>query len=570
MDNKRYYIELEVLTPLAVGAGNDNDWICGVDYVMKDHKVYILGMERDVWRGVDVGRLATAFANSDQKAIINLMGNRLEQASIRIFDAPASTTNAIKAFMRTQFLDKPVVPGSSLKGAIRSCLFNDFHGPKRQGEQRLSSNVINEGVFGTMTAGDVFTRFIHVGDIVMQETCLVNTKLFNLRGKGDDWSGGWKCDRNKTNANFEATGFNTLYECVAPGIKGVGTIELAHRAYELLCERVPGQAYREKKRSLMQGGLTALFHIINNTTRQYLEKERVFFETFRTDRVDEIVEKIDELLQKIPADDSYCVMKMSAGAGFHSITGDWQYNDYCNEPGMWPDSDRRNHGKKMFKSRKIAEYDSRLQQMGFVILREIATDGEAAYHKHLERMQVSDAQLRAEAEAAARQAAIEAERRRQEEEAKRKALESKYDALMTEAKAFADAKQWDEAIAKAQEAAVLMPEGEEHATWIKNWIGQKGVEKAKQEAQVATEARYKAPLAQVLKPTSLGNVIGTTKNWVERNGGVEAFGEAELQALFDAVSSLPNKERKQLGKKRNSLIQAIGEHWTERLLSKFA
>lgn len=570
MDNKRYYIELEVLTPLAVGAGNDNDWICGVDYVMKDRKVYILDMERAAWRGVDVGRLATAFANSDQKAIINLMGNRLEQASIRIFDAPASTTNAIKAFMRTQLMDKPVVPGSSLKGAIRSCLFNEFHGPKRQGEQRLSSNVINEGVFGTMTAGDVFTRFIHVGDIIMPQTRLVNTKLFNLRGQGNNWYGGWKHGGNNTTARYESTGFNTLYECVAPGIKGVGTIDLAHRAYELLCEHVPGQAYIDKKQHVMQGGLRALFHIINTTTRQYLEKERVFFETFRTDRVDAIVEKIDELLQLIPADDSYCVMKMSAGAGFHSITGDWQYNDYCNEPGMWPDSDRRNHGKKMFKSRKIAEYDSRLQQMGFVILREIATDGETAYLQHLEQMKLSEAQLKAEAEAAARKAAEEEARRKQEEEAKRKALEGKYDALMAEAKAFADAKQWDEAIAKAQEAAVLMPERDEHINLINSWTNLKAIEMDEQKVKAADAEKFKAPLAEVLKPSSLGNVIGTTKKWVERNGGIDAFGEPQLQALSDAVSSLPSKERKKIGGKRSDLIKAIGEHWTERLLSKFA
>lgn len=565
MDNKRYYIELEVLTPLAVGAGNDNDWICGADYVMKDRKVYILDMERAVQLGVDLGRLATAFANSDQRAIINLMGNRLEQASIRIFDAPASTTNAIKAFMRTKLIDRPVVPGSSLKGAIRSCLFNEFHGPKRQGEQRLSSNVINEGVFGTMTAGDVFTRFIHVGDIIMPQTRLVNTKLFNLRGQGNNWYGGWKHGGNNTTARYESTGFNTLYECVAPGQKGIGVIDMAGGAYELLCAKVPSQAYLDKKRELMQGGLGALFHIINNTTRQYLEKERVFFETFRTDRVDEIVEKIDELLQLIPADDSYCVMKMSAGAGFHSITGDWQYHDYCNEPGIRPDS-----GKKRFKSRKIAEYDHSLQQMGFVLLREIATDGETAYHKHLERMQVSDAQLRAEAEAAARKAADEEARRKQAEEAKRKALESKYDALMAEAKALAEAKKWDEAIAKAQEAGQLMPEGDGHATWLKNWTEQKAIDVAKRQEQETAEGKFKAPLAEVLKPSSLGNVIGTTKKWVERNGGIDAFGEPELQALSDAVSSLPNKERKKIGGKRSDLIKAIGEHWTERLLSKFA
>ena len=75
MDNKRYYIELEVLTPLSVGAGSENDWICGVDYVIKDGKVYVIDMERAARLGIDVERLASAFAQSDQRAIINLMGS---------------------------------------------------------------------------------------------------------------------------------------------------------------------------------------------------------------------------------------------------------------------------------------------------------------------------------------------------------------------------------------------------------------------------------------------------------------------------------------------------------------
>ena len=30
MENKKYAIELEVVTPLSVGAGNDNDWMRGM------------------------------------------------------------------------------------------------------------------------------------------------------------------------------------------------------------------------------------------------------------------------------------------------------------------------------------------------------------------------------------------------------------------------------------------------------------------------------------------------------------------------------------------------------------
>lgn len=385
MDNKRYYIELEVLTPLSVGAGNENDWICGVDYVIKDGKAYVIDMERAARLGIDVERLASAFAQSDQRAIINLMGNRLEQASSRVFEAPVETTNPIKSFMRTQLMDKPVVPGSSLKGAIRSCLFNDFHGPYQDGEDVKG---INDTVFGTMKAGDVFTRFIHVGDIVMPSTALVNTKIFNLQGRDKHWRGGWKHGGKKgTTSQYESTGFNTLYECVLPGMKGVGTIDMMGQAFELMSNKVGQQNHFDKKRDLMQGDLKSLFHIINETTWNYLQKEIEFFDVYTpgTTRAKEIINSIDQILAQIPSDDSCCVLKMAAGSGFHSITGDWLYDDYYEAPGYRFDKKTGNFVKK-YKSRKIAEFNRQLQMMGFVILRPIEVTGDERYRNHLELM----------------------------------------------------------------------------------------------------------------------------------------------------------------------------------------
>ena len=59
---------------------------------------------------------------------------------------------------------------------------------------------------------------------------------------------------------------------------------------------------------------------------------------------------------------------MSAGSGFHSITGDWQFKNYS-QTGIWEQG--RHAGKKKYKSRKIAEWNGYLSLMGFVKLRYI-------------------------------------------------------------------------------------------------------------------------------------------------------------------------------------------------------
>lgn len=383
MENKRYYVEMEVLTPLAAGAGNESDLICGVDYIQKNGKVYVIDMEKAYRCGADMNKLASAFANADQNAIERIIGNNLERVSVRIFNSPCLTTNAIKSFMRTKLIDKPVVPGSSIKGAIRSALFNQLHGHKRPGEDREKGEDINSKVFGSMDDGSVFTRFIHVGDIVMPETCLVNTKIFNLRQdyRDKEWYGGWKHGMNRTTDDYRPTGFNTLYECVAPSSKGIGIIDMMGHDFETLCNSRVEQSHKAIKEKIMENGITLLFKMINDTTFNYIQNELDFLEKYQADRSVEIEDKLGAILDRIPEGPSdYCIMKMSAGTGFHSITGDWQYEDYIDDPG----TDKA--GKKKYKSRKIADYNGRLTMMGFVKLRLIEQDGKQAYLNHIEQM----------------------------------------------------------------------------------------------------------------------------------------------------------------------------------------
>ena len=182
MEDKKYPIELEVLTPLSVGAGNDNEWMRGIDYVQKNGKVYVLDIQKAAKKGVDLDRLTSLFLKYNEQGICDLLGNQLDSVSRFVFKAPAFTTNSIKTFLRTQLYGKPLVAGSSLKGSVRSALFSYL----REDEKT------NEEVFGNMKEGTDLMRFIRIADIEMPSTLLMNTKLFNLRKDDSDWAGGWK------------------------------------------------------------------------------------------------------------------------------------------------------------------------------------------------------------------------------------------------------------------------------------------------------------------------------------------------------------------------------------------
>jgi len=559
MEDKKYAIELEVVTPLSVGAGNDNDWMRGIDYVQKDGKVYVLDIQKIAKQSIDIDRLANLFENSDEKGVSLLIGNKLDDVAKYVFNLPVSTTNAVKTFLRTQFYDKPVVAGSSIKGSVRSAL---FHYLRDEGEHA------NEEVFGSMKDGTDLMRFVRISDIEMPSTALVNTKLFNLQKEGTEWVGGWKHGMNETTRQYRPTGFNTLYECVLPGRKGLGSIALAGKAFEVMAANTNKLiSHSAKKRQLLAGDVRGLFHIINQVTMSYLLKEKAFFEKYPAERSDELIDNINSLLGKIPEDDSCCLMKMSAGVGFHSITGDWQYDDYS-QTGIW--NDGRHAGKKKYKSRKTAEYNGHLQLMGFVKLRALNADEASQYDQSLSAEHagiIEGIVAPVRQREAERLMHLEEERLRllNAEEESRKT--NAYEELLEQANQCYHDNLWDEAIDKAKDASEIFPERSEYVLLIEKCNKAKELEEYRRNEQATAAQRFSQPLSEVIKgKTSAGNLIGTTVKWLKGEGNV--FGELEYQALVSEARKLPAKEIKKLGSKRAELVKFLNADLVDKFFSE--
>lgn len=552
-ENTCYHIGMQVVTPLAVGAGNEREWTCGVDFVQKDGKVYIIDLQKAVAKGVDIDKLSKLFLKSDESGICQLLGNQIERVSSRVFDAPARSTNAIKAFQRTQLYDKPLVAGSSIKGAVRSILFNALR----------TDECSNEQVFGNLKDGTDFMRFIRVSDIEMPSTILVNTKLFNLREDGKSWAGGWKHGKNQTTASFRSTGFNTLYECIEPGRCGCGTIGFAGSQFGLMMQRHAAKvSHARQKQAVMEGGIPGLFQLVNSFTRTYLLKERDFFEKYKAERSEEVVDCIEHLLEMIPSDGSSCLMKMSAGVGFHVITGDWRYQEDYDQTGHW--SSGKHEGKKKYKSRKIAEYDGSLQLMGFVKMRVLdVQEAESAAAQlqegHQARLADIRESVRAEEERQRRENEL-MERQAQEREEVR-VRRNAYQMLLEQARLSYGEGRWDDTIAKANEALALFPEESEPAQIIaRSESAVKAKEYRSQEASMNAE-RFNRPLAEVLKGiVSIGNLLGSTAKWLKVEG--HALGDSEWADLLAGVQALPAKELRNLRKKEKNCIKVLGEERT--------
>ena len=421
--NKKYHLELTVLSPLHIGAGNEKDWAEGLDFVQKDSRVYRLDLDKVATDlGVDV--LASLISKKDSKGIINKLPGSIEDYSSSVFEVSVSIRNDIKVFIKNGFSSKPFVPGSSIKGAIRSVLFS-----------YLRDHQTNEKeIFGSPNTGDEFMRFIKVSDAPFCETRLINTKIFNLFNDGEEYKGGWKHSfrgDGSTNSKFTPYGFNTIYEVINPEESGNLTLSISEKAFS----KINNHTFKEKKSAIIEGGIEKLFEIINSHTMLYLKKEIAFFEKYPNNESDKIISHLKDIINEIPESNDSCILKMGAGSGFHSITGDWQHEDY-DKTGIWEKGPHR--GKKKYKSRRIAFEKDSFNLMGFVKLR-VKTDDEIEQEEkeflELERKQKEEAedskrkkqeeehQKKMEEKRLIEEKKAEEERQRKKEEERRKELE---------------------------------------------------------------------------------------------------------------------------------------------------
>ncbi|MDR0981885.1 MAG: RAMP superfamily CRISPR-associated protein [Culturomica sp.] len=452
--NQKYNLEITVLSPLSIGAGAERDWVKGMDYVVKNGKAYLLNLKKMIQAGINPEELSPLFAEKNHAAILGMVGGKLDAISDASFELPVNSDNDIKAFVKNELSNKPIIPGSSLKGAVRSVILDYL-----LDKDELKNKDDEKKYFGSSADGDELMRFIKFSDAEFDKTNIVNTKIFNLHGSGNDWHGGWKHEfRNGTTDKYQPTGFNTLYESLLPNEKGVCSLMLSESAFKKM-----DHIKQREKQELFK--IEQLFSIINEHTVDYVDKEIAFFKKYHTDKTDKIIVGLEKIRAQIPKDNTACVLKMSAGSGFHSITGDWQYDDYS-KTGIAA------NGKQRYKSRKVAIYNDKFYLMGFVRLQCISDEDFA--------IKLEGQKKKREAEIQKQKELIERQKAEQKQKTK-----AEYDKLILRAETLCNQESYSEAKEFALKAKQILPCDDKHESLllkIQNCMDE--AEKAKQAESV--------------------------------------------------------------------------------------
>jgi CRISPR/Cas system CSM-associated protein Csm5 (group 7 of RAMP superfamily) len=576
--NKKYDLLMEVLTPLHVGAGAEKDWVQGCDFVVDNNHVKILNLKK-VSQFVDNSDLSNALMNKDDAFLKSKLADNLNKCVENEFCVNFFGKNDIKTFIKNGLTNNPIVPGSSVKGAIRSIMVDYLLDEHSKKSKKLNEDVL----FGKASVGESLFRFIKVADAEFEKTDLVNTKIFNLKSST---TGGWKHDRNRTTDKFKTEGFNSFYEVIGRSQKSTLSLSFADVAFQNYAYKI--KSFSELKTKLIDTDISFLFGLINKHTKNYLEKEKVFFVKYATDKTELIVRNIDFLLNEIPTDGKYCILKIAAGSGFHSITGDWQFDDYSIDELSYKEekwgkvktvSRGMQQGNKSAKSRKIAiSGENDFSLMGFIKL--TVLDDKMLAAIELEKENQKQIEIEKQREQQQEQRLLK--QQKLELEAKKKEFEN----LISQAQTYYQNNENKAALSLIEQAEDLGLDIVSHHELkqivlkaIEKQIKQKEFEALKRQEeekrQAETEAKLAVGLAAYLEEKNLKNdfkvqKFGMLKAKVEKylkDSDNKKLPESEWESLMQSINRVfvdlkPRDQRVWLKFEKNKIWQEIA-NWTE-------
>ena len=363
-------MKLETLTSLHIGSGNmlqkDSDFVFGKDAedfsvvgVIDPRKVLALVGEENI----DAWTVAIENGRSTNDIVKQYAPNAtIADYSLHTIDSYLSRTpQQIKEFIRDG-LDRPYIPGSSIKGAIRTAVLSSiaqamnetdfFENVKNKGY--ITPNTLEAKVFGKNPNNDVF-RYVRVSDafVTSCRTAVCNMVNINERKEKSFW------DISKQMAT----------EVLLPGAEV--NFSLVLKQPELLPNDMPAAP-----KALCS--VEALLDVINNHTRKLLTDEIKIWESKSVDipskkKVNKYIAKLKDLLNAANECQGThsAIIRMGHGSGWRFMTGAWLKRLSDNDFEKVVNKARLNNNEKYSKydfpkSRRLEE--GLCEPLGFVKL----------------------------------------------------------------------------------------------------------------------------------------------------------------------------------------------------------
>lgn len=260
---------------------------------------------------------------------------------------------------------KPYIPGSSIKGAIRTAILaslaENVNDAERKidvsanGKKKTNANKVEKELFGSDPNNDVF-RFLQVGDAYFGECYTVSLRMVNINERTSKifW------DKSKSQM-----------------IEALPSEDITRFEMKL---NVEGYNKSKEKWSTIgdlpniMSSYESLFEAINNHTIRLLDFELEYWKEWSdrddSDKVECYLEKIESIKNEAQncGKGKECVLRIGHGSGWNFITGGWARDLDNFESLVVPVSRPNNQNYSEYDFPKTRRVDDVCELLGFVKL----------------------------------------------------------------------------------------------------------------------------------------------------------------------------------------------------------
>ena len=356
---------IEILTPVHIGSGVKLTE--GIDFIKTDHSVQIISQSE----------LMEYLKNNPDELDRFINGNYNLNSLRRTPEGKTYFLNIGRAreiieFERNGF-GKPYIPGSSLKGAIRTIIlktaFDRLDNTQKQdllkkvnsNKKEWAAEPIVKEIFGDDSNHNLM-RVLEIFDAEFEEINLEKVLILSLTNE-EGTSYGWKLmGRPPQNVPDPNRATWIFVEALPIGSKGYTSISLSKFLFN--------NPIAQNELKFYEPSLNDINNFISNINNYSLEKlrnEKTFFENLNNSkRLDHLIDNINTLINKFKnlSQDEF-IMRISWGSGWKGMTGDFldDLEDENNQ--KWIEFFRKKYqmGKKDFpifpKTRRIVFEDDK-------------------------------------------------------------------------------------------------------------------------------------------------------------------------------------------------------------------
>ncbi|OQY56347.1 MAG: type III-A CRISPR-associated RAMP protein Csm5 [Desulfobacteraceae bacterium 4572_88] len=318
-----------ILTPVHVGTGEK---LGRTDIAQKGNQLTVVDMESVFSRFQgDLSAFDDLFEDRQPDLSKFLRDHKIPLNQVRKYSlskpAGSGFVSNINEMIKTG-MGNPILPGSSVKGAIRTVFLwhlvqsddrvrSELENIRLGAKAERADDELDKLLFGKNPNHD-FMRGLQVGDVEfsLSDIQAVESKVMNLVGNNQL---GWKrMGRNGGNLP-DPRGATAIHcEALRPIAKSEGKMKVDEFLIDEAAAGLLG--FSDEQREL----LTHVPEKCNAFARQFIADEISFFESCKMQSMLQFYEKLQ---QQIPKDDSAFLLHLGWGSGWRSMTGNYLEKD---------------------------------------------------------------------------------------------------------------------------------------------------------------------------------------------------------------------------------------------------